>query len=574
MPPATSRAVATRRASTTLRVALFAAAAGMAVTAWWSWRQIGGERRELLALLAGADLEPVASILEEPLQREDETPRMRLLVARSLLATELDPELRQATLLRDPGEDLAARLRRLELARELAADAFAERPSAWRAPAVLGAATFLERSLTRDRRLLTEAADWQDPLLHARELAPAAPEPSTFLVLAYLETWPYLSPEKRQLARELLQQSFADRRSFGLLLDHWLRVAESREEALAAIPDEPFAWEHLRRLAAAQRDWASYSEAQRRWEEAMERSLHLRLQEAQARRSGGEIRQARDLYLGAAVGAPPSRRFLPVLRRALQEAPPGLPASGVSQRLQPWLEWALEQCLYVSCPLPPAELHRLVGLVREQPAHQEAAALVAAGDLPRGELVERRQGRPWTEEWGPYHLLRARHLADQGRHREARQALATLHRRWRDSPPHRRLEAALDQGLGEPANARASGDGPIPPERWEWESGGVRLGIDLGRRVEGFELPLARVSDEGSVVELLVDGAASEPAAVYPGDAVRWRRPIAAGPHLLELRTVAGARVAPGRLRWSEEPSSPPSRRPAPPPPPPRSPGS
>lgn len=557
-----------------LRIVLLAIAVALAVGAWSSWRHIGTERERASALHRDLGLESIATSLDEQLRREDQPPRMRLLVARNLLAAELDPELRQATLLHDSERDLAARLHRLELARELAAQSLVERPTAWRAPAVLGTATYLERSLTRDRRLLTQAAAWEAPLLHARELAPAATEPSRLLVLVYLETWPYLSAEKRQLARELLQQAFKDRRSFLQLLDPWLRVTEGREEALSVIPDQPFAWDHLRQRAAAQRDWASYSKAHRRWESSVERSLHLRIQEAQDRRSGGEIRQARDLYLGAAVGAPPSRRFLPVLRQALQEAPPGLPASGVSQRLHPWLVWTLEQCLYVTCPLPPDELQRLTGLVREKPAHEEAAALVAAGDLQRARLVERRQGRPWTEEWGPYHLLRARHLAGQGRHQEARDALVTLHRRWRDSSAHRRLAATLDQGLDEPADTGAAGDSPVPPEQWTWEAGGVRLGLDLGRRVGGLELALTGVPDEGSVVELVVDGTASEPAAVYPGDTLRWRQPIGVGPHLLELRTIAGARVAPGRLRWLEAPSSPPPRRPAPPPPPPRSPGS
>ena len=193
--------------------------------------------------------------LLEAIAREPDPWRARLRLARTLLAS--------ATA--DPRPETAVVLRRLEVARGLASGVSLERPASWEAAMTRGASTYLEWSLRRDRRIFSHPEEWEGPLLRSLELAPGRPEPARFLAAAYLELWPALSRSKQESARKLLAGALSDRATFEALIEPWVRTAGSYQEAFAAMPAAPWAWERLQQIAAEDADWPGYSAARQRW---------------------------------------------------------------------------------------------------------------------------------------------------------------------------------------------------------------------------------------------------------------------------------------------------------------------
>ena len=171
--------------------------------------------------------------------REPDPWRARLRLARTLLAS--------ATAEPQPEPDVL--VRRLEAARVLAASVSRARPASWEAAMTRGAATYLEWSRLRDRRLLSRPEEWEGPLLRSLELAPGRPEPARFLAAAYLDLWPALSRGKQESARRLLARALSHQATFGALIRPWLRTAGSYQEAFSAMPAAPWAWERLQQIA-------------------------------------------------------------------------------------------------------------------------------------------------------------------------------------------------------------------------------------------------------------------------------------------------------------------------------------
>jgi len=296
-----------------------------------------------------------------------------------------------------PGAALDRRLARLERARGLAAGALAARPAAWQAPMLIGAATYLARSAARDPRLVTAAPEWEAPLAAARRLAPGKDEPGRLLVVAYLELWRFLSPGKRELTRDLLRRALADPETFLALIDPWLAVAEGRREAFAALPADPFVWGQMLHRYAAAADWRGYLEALPHARAAGAGRRAAQLDEADARRRGGDLGISRALYFEAAGRAEPSLGELPALRRALDETPPGPPPEQVRRDFRRWLEWALELCGVGRCPLDGAPFERLLGFAAAGPtADPDASARLLAGARARADA---RRAAPARRTW-------------------------------------------------------------------------------------------------------------------------------------------------------------------------------
>ncbi|HEV7516671.1 MAG TPA: hypothetical protein VGR07_10260, partial [Thermoanaerobaculia bacterium] len=373
------------------------------------------------------------------LARETDPGRIELRAARAALDAELDAARRGAL---DAEARRQSALRMTEAAAR-AGTALRDRPAAWDAALVRGAATYLAWAEGRDPRLFTAAARWEAPLTAAMALAPERPEPARFLAGAYLEVWQALSPAKRERARQLLATAFADPPTLAALVGPWLTIAGSREDAFAVIPGDPVAWEKIEEIYARQHDWASFCAARQHREAALFNHLSTRLAAAEERRARGDLAGARDLFLAVAAQAPPGRRYLGLVRSALAHCPAGPVDHKTAERLAGHLAWSLERCLLDQCPLPERAIHRLAGFCRGLDPPREAMAILVSGDLAHAEKMEHGADATASEAWGPYSLLKARTLAEHGRTDEAQAALSQVHRSWLARPGYWQVRAAL-----------------------------------------------------------------------------------------------------------------------------------
>jgi hypothetical protein len=474
----------------------------------------------------------------------------RRALARALLGRELVP--------RQDFDEAAARatLAHLDAARELAAVALADRPAAWDAAMVLGGTRYLDRSLRRDSRLITEAAAWERPLEAAAALAPSHTEPDGLRSAAYLELWFALSPAKREVARGLLARGFADPPSFERLIEPWLLVADSRDAAFELVPDRPRAWRTLTSIYERRGDWEGYGEAWRHGDEALGRDLERRLDRAAARLSG-DPRGARTGFLEVVAAARPDLAFAPIVDRALALCPPGVVPRGYAPAFAAWLEWALEDDLYRrdgEPPLTPEAIGRLAAGAGNLPPPVVAHAALAAGDLGAAERLERRSGALWSELWTPYLLAKARRRLAKGDVAGAAAALDRVHRDWRRSPVFLLESRAVAGAAGDAAEAETADaevarldTGRWPATAWRWRRGAAGLDLLAASPARAVEVTLAEAPPSGAAVGVRWDGAR---VAVSPtGGGPLTTGPGEPGLHRLEVESLAGGRVAPGAVR-------------------------
>ena len=508
------------------------------------WR----EAQERLAPLLAEHAAALPPLLPADVRREPDPVRGEIALARALLAAELDP--RTAAAPRPEGRA------RLAAARDLAAAAVAARPAAWDAAMVLGGATYLDWAQARDPRLLTAYKRWEEPLLAALALAPGRREAGRFLAATYLELWPAVAPPKRALARRLLASAFRDPDTFRRLIGAWLDVAPSRAAAFALVPPEPRAWEEVQGLFAGRGDWQGASAAHRRWRQAMRARLETDLRQSQARLAGGDPVGARNLLLGVAAHAEHGPAGADLLARALEICPPGPVDSATAARLAGQLSWVVDRCQVAACPLPEPTLRRLAGLCRDLAPEQAALASVAGGDLEQGEQAERRTAAQWSEEWAPYLIAKARLLAGRGRPTEAAAALGQVHRMWKETPlyvaaRHEAARAAGDDAAAAEAERALAGLAAAewPATAWKWRGGRARLALLAAHPAPGALIAIDEGPAGGSWVELRLDGAVAGRHPAIPSAELPLAAPISAGLHFLDVATVAGGAVYPGRVR-------------------------
>lgn len=545
----------------------------LAVGATLDHLETRSERRTELDRLGADNLRWLPEELIEDLRRERDPSRQRLRLARGLVAAEMDPVFLTEV---QAAEGTGGSLERLALARALSAAALAERPTAWEAPMLLGAATYLARSRVRDPELFTAYRDWEAPLELAVSLSPGRTEAGRFLAIAYLELWPAVSEEKRKRARELIGEAFRDPGIFRRLAGIWLSVVTPRTEAFAPIPPDPESWQHVQNLMARAMDWDGYRVARERYREALEMRRERNLAEAERMLAGGETFAARDLLLRNVALGDPEAAAVPALVATLARLPPG-PAGRHEGALRDWLDWALDLCLLDRCPLPAASLDRIAGLAGVLEPEEAAMAYLFAGRLPDAERLERRSDRLWHARWGPYLLAKARLLARRGQPAEAATALATVHSSWRDGPVYREVRREVSQAGGEVGELQ-----PVPrpgdeAETWPrgaWRpaatgsgraGGGAasgigatdRLDLGLSREADGLQIEIAAAGAQGAVLEVRLDGQVvatpvvgrGRGAVVRPGEMWTLDTPLTPGLHRLEVETLAGERVFPGRIR-------------------------
>jgi len=479
--------------------------------------------------------------------------RGRLAVARALLAEAFDYSAFAALPPREAVEAVAGINDRLDLARSIAAETLAVRPSAWQAAMIMGGATYRLWSARGDPRVFRNRVVWEGPLLAAARLAPGEDEPLRFLAVAWLEVWPTLTLAERSDALPTIRRAFQDPATFARCAELWLSAAPDRASAFELVPDDSRAWSLLEGMYAARAEWDGFCVTRKRRDQALEGELRQRLVEAGERLRGGDRSGARSLAVGVVTAAPVELRFRDSVEAALALCPPG--PVGAQEPVRRWLAWAVEGYVRGQRRLSSAAVARLVASAGELPASEAAAAELAAGNLAQAEVVERRNESPGTEAWAPYWIAKARVLAGQHHAAEATAALARVHRSWRAAVPVVEARLAVARATGDAAGVAAVQSelnslaaASWPATDWQWRGPVARLDLLVSADASGLAVSLDVVPPAGAVVGVTLDGAT---AAVAPagGEAMlHLATRIPRGPHLLEVETRAGGRVVPGQV--------------------------
>jgi hypothetical protein len=480
--------------------------------------------------------------------------RARLAVARGLLAEAYDAGAFAQLPVR-AAADAASRLNEhLDLARRIAADAFAELPCAWQAAMIVGSATNRVWMLAGDARVFAERAAWETPLRVAAELAPGEDEPLRPLVVAWLETWPLLPESVHVEARAAVRRAFADPDTFKQCAALWLVAVPERDEAFALVPDLPWAWSVVEESYRARAYWDGFCAARARRELAALQQAELGVRDAAEHNRGGDAAGARALALSVVEAVPADRRFAGVLTAALVQCPPGAVSTSPEASLR-WLGPALEGFVRGRMWLPAEVVARLAASAGEFLPPTAAVVALAGGDLAGAEVIERRAEAGSTEVWTPYWIAKARILAATRRVTEARAALARVNRSWSASVPVLTASVAVAEAGGDAtavAAARAQLDGVAAASwratDWRWHGLTARLDLCAMRAAQGFEIALSDVPPHGTVVQVSLDGAPVAMAPARADEALLVSTPVSAGAHLVELTTVTGGRVVPGDL--------------------------
>ncbi len=536
-----------------LRAVLVVPALLLALVSLLRFTEYRAQREALVARVAPLLGDEVG--VAQRLRREPDLEQARVLAARALVRQVLSQE---APLSR------ADRLDRLALSRLLAAEALSRRPASWGASTLLGASTYLGWSIGHDNRLLMAAPAWEGPLWHATVLGPGKAEPASFLSMAYLELWPTLPAGKRAEAQELVRRGLADAESFPRLIGPWMATAERVEEALELVPAQPYAWRHVRSLLENRGDWHGYRLATQRWYEVLDADFAAGFEEAEARLAAGDLLGARDRLLLILRETPLDQRYADTMTRVMQRLPAGLADSITSRHLKRWLGWARPLCRIGSCPLPPAAIGRLARATEPAtpptPADQALRAETAllAGDLGRGEGIERQAADTWQPEWAPYFIAKSQLLIERKSYAEARAGLERIHPSRQDTPGYWRARLAVERAAGDPT-AASWAEAQLetlraqrwPATAWTRPGTGAQLNL-LASAAEGLEIHLALAPSQGPEANLAVtvhwDGRTLATLPAHFGEPIRLAVEVTAGEHLLVVESLGGRAITPGAV--------------------------
>jgi hypothetical protein len=535
--------------SLALRILLAVAAIAAAATS--SLYQSSRARALAEVEQAFAEVAPTADVARhlDRVLDEPEPIRASVVAARELIAgivRSLPPESTEQRL------HLVAAAER---ARELAARALEQRPADADTAGLLGAATYLARTLDRDRRLFTESEAWEAPLELAIELAPGSHRASEFLAMAYLDVWGVLSERKRALAIELLREGFAEPDTFKRLVPAWLRLAPDLETALSVVPDDPFAWQTLTQVLAREKRLSDLVVVERLRREKLVDDIGARLDEADRRIAAKQPRDARLLHLGILREAEIDGRFSPPIERLLKSLPPGPVDATTAARLGRWLDWTLDLCLIERCPFPPEVIQRLDVLSAREADALRAAAALAAGDLVEGERLLRLQrtaAKPAGPEWGPFRILAARAYRKRGDLPAARRQLEALSADWQAHPVAVHELARLREA--EPGSARRPASGAVSSTAqrwgsWQWSSDRGYSKLTVEALITGsLDLDLVFEKGGAALLALAIDGQPPSLFETATGRSLQAGLVLTPGLHLLEVSRIAGSEVRPGDL--------------------------
>ncbi len=538
--------LATRRWPT--RLALTSAALGVAALLVLEERERRQTLSELEAILATYGVSERQPDVLRNLEREPDPHHAELLAGRALLADALETDASQ----------VLSRFGQFPAAQELAERALLHRPAAWQGFLLLGGARYLERSVAQERALITAATEWEYPLEIADQLGPAQAEARRFLTMAYLELWPFLSPEKEERTRAWLSESFRDPATFDRTISPWLAVAADLDEALDPLPDEVFVWQRVESLLGQQKLWDYWVEAWARGRVALRRQLESMLAEGQARVEGGDLRRGRPLVLLAATQSPPEAGWRDHFEAAFSSVPAGLFTQDAAGQLARWLDWELDRCLYSECQLPPSTTERLAGAISDLPAAVEARVALVKGDLALAEQVERRRGAESPADWAPYYVKKAEALLQRGEVAAARRALGTVPPEWRVSPLFTRASRSVAEFSADGASSDQAAQEWSDHEQTRWRpvqwrtqrgpAGGypfIRLELVAAKRAPGLEIDLVGEPRDG-VIQVLLDGASLGAFALPAEGPLVISRELTPGLHTLDVVPLGGRAPALG----------------------------
>ncbi len=536
-----------------MRPVLIALCVAGVLASWLDYRHQAAGRGRALARVAEHGLDDRLPDLRTEVKRRYDPVLAELRVGLALLDSELD----RSWLTELPEQQARAELERgpsrLADAAAIAETAWPRRASSWEAAMLLGGATYLQLYRGRDPRLIAESELWEEPLLAAHRLAPSQHGPIRFLAAAYLGNWSSLPRDQRLATTELLERAFRDAGTFELLIRDWLRVAPSRAQALALVPDRPWAWQILQQIFATSGDWELVIRARQTWYGTLAADLDRSFDRVRIQLSGGDRVRARQRLLYLLPRIPMTLDFVPRLVLLLELLPAGPVGANAAQTFGDWLAWSFELCGIGECPIDGPIMNRLARLAADPPAYQRAAAFLLDGDLARADLLERRFGESRDEGWSMYRLFKARQLTSDGRTSLASSSLELVPSAWRTRPQYwttlRSIAAAENDNEGS-ATAERSLE-RLRRTRWEaraWQRVENDFHLDLLPRIEGSGLSVAleNRSSTGAVLEVYWNGRLVGMERVSRSrETLALEQPVSTELHRLTIRLHAGSGVRP-----------------------------
>ena len=512
--------------------------AAASVYSYLSWER---SRDHLLDLLTEFGTGTRAPGVVSDVRREPDPVRARLLVARALLADELDRRW-LADLVGDEREAAeAVSLRKLETADSMARGVLAARPASWQARMILAGSTYLKMSRLGDPGRWRERWRWERPLRDAMAMATNQVEPRRILAAAYLNDWSLMTGSERQSARDVLRVAFRDRVTLEQLLPAWLRRADSLDQALDLMPIASWSWQHLERYFRVRQDWERVCEGRTRSLAALPKYLERILADAEKRLARGDKSGARSLALNALASLPIGPVYGELLDRLLRTLPPGPIPAQSQQRTRDWLTWTRRECLLGRCPLPKTVIRRLRALSQYETSADRAWTAELAGDTYSAASHERDALIPNASDWAPYLLLKAKRLTASGEAGEAAATLAMIHPDWAERAVTRAVRALVWEGLGVSSRVRLD----------DWQSPAILRARETSIKEyfwqqppEKIRLRFGKVASTGAAVQILWSDQLAGCYSVESGTVITLAAPRTSGFHVLEVRPLPGSRAA------------------------------
>lgn len=517
-------------------------------------RSWANQRDQLTERLVDLGLEEFNQTALRRIARERASHQAKLVAARAIVHQVMSPDLDERGL---PIIDKDQRLAALDEAETMARQALAAESESWQASMLIGASIYLRRSLSADRRLITEAADWEEPLKKAVEAAASKTEPRRILAAAYLETWAYLSPEKKQLTRQLLTEVFRnDEKAMRRLVPLWLELAEDEGDAMSVVPPTADAWQFVKFTYLKARRWSSYAKAQRGLFDALEVELAAQLDEAEQRAKLGDEDNSRQLCLQVIQRAPRQLRFVPFVIRALEIFPPGLQNVRSNDGPANWLRWAVALDAVAVHPLPPKVVDGLMaisggGLEASVAAH---AALLADNAYNVGRFEKQVAFRS-NLEWAPFLLAKARRLADLDVADLAQETLNELDLASQNTYPAWQVRARIAQSLDDvdmltqaEAEMAVREDFRWTALDWNLRQGMPSLFLVAAQEGRGLRLEIVETGPQGDAVEVHLDGRLVALRSMTSGQQYDLDVELTPGPHLLQVVSASRQKPIPGSV--------------------------
>ena len=450
-------------------------------------------------------------------------------------------------------------LTHLSAAEELVRQVIPKQPISWQSYMLLGSSIYLDRTVRRDPALFTDYRDWEAPLLKAVEETAGQIEPRRILAWAYLQTWHSLSPQKKDFAKQLLREVFAQSPSgFRRLIGMWLEQAENAEEAFALMPPQPSSWRYLEQLYAQAGDWTTYSVVHSRYLDVLEKKLRADFVEAKERLRLGDPGGSRAACLKIITQAPPSQRFAPLVIDALKLFPPGLRGQASSKQLNAWLQWALDLDTIGLRPFPPDVLNRLTDAMGDLPPRWRPTR-PCGDDLYHVRQFEKLYEPASRSEWASFSMARARWLIrhePQTSSQEVARLLARIPEAAKSQIPYWQAKYGLAEITGDRASlVEAERElEAFRASKWnalDWEEQGREAALRMWPSVAaaGVVLEILPDREAGAVVEVIWDGHLVAVQPVQKGRLIHLVFPRRSEPPLLQVRALEKTRMTPSRVR-------------------------